>query len=163
MVLSKQEILKLIGSRKLIIEPFDKKLVEAASVKLTLGEFYLADRWPYELDSRNPPPPPPAKGALIVPERLTHSYTLVPGDQIVAGTKEAITLPDDVCAWITPRARTAALRLNLDIATGFIQPGTTAERLFFIIRNQGHSQVVLHHGINICQLVLCRVGKESSS
>lgn len=48
--------------------------------------------------------------------------------------------------------------LNLDIATGFIQPGTTRERLFFSIRNPGRSQVLLHLGIHICQLVLSRVG-----
>jgi deoxycytidine triphosphate deaminase len=159
MVLGKPEILRLIDDGKVVIDPFDKKLVEAATVKLTLGELYLADRWPHKLSSRRPPPPPPAKGSLVVPVALRHPYSLAPGDQVVAGTKEAITLPDDVCAWITPRARTAVLGLNLDIATGFIQPGTTKERLFFAIRNPGRSEVILYPGVRICQLVLNRVGE----
>jgi dCTP deaminase len=157
MALGKDEILKLIDAGRVVIDPFDKKLVEAATVKLTLGEFYLADRWPRTLSSRRPPPPPPAKGSLVVPVALKHPYTLAPGDNVVARTKEAITLPDDICAWITPRARTAVLGLNLDIATGFIQPGTTRERLFFAIRNPGRSEVVLYPGIRVCQLVLSRV------
>jgi len=157
-VLNKKSILAAIESGRLKIDPYDKKLVRAASIKLTLAELYLADRWPHRLDSRKQPPRPPAKGALIMPKRLTHPYELVPRDRVIAGTLEKITLPDDICAEIRPRARTTALGFNLDITPGFIQPGTKEERLFFAIRNPGHSVVVLHPGIRICQLILSRVG-----
>jgi deoxycytidine triphosphate deaminase len=143
-VLNKKSILAAIDSGRLKIVPYDRKLVRAASIKLTLAELYLADRWPHRLDSRKQPPRPPAEGALIVPKRLTRPYELGPGDRVIAGTRERITLSADICAEIRPRARTTALGLNLDIAPGFIQPGTKEEQLFFAIRNPGHSVVVLH-------------------
>jgi hypothetical protein len=46
----------------------------------------------------------------------------------------------------------------LSPVTGFIEPGTKKERLFFAIRNPGRSEVMLRPGVHLCQLVLNRVG-----
>ena len=81
-------------------------------------------------------------------------FMLAPGHSVVGETMEKITLPNDVCGWITGRGRLVILGLNLQISTGFVKPGTNEEQLFFLISNLSTASVALTPGIKICQLVL---------
>lgn len=155
MILKKSEILKEINAGRLIIEPFDIASVKEASIELALGsEFGEFAKLPNVsiIDPNNPP------SSTVFPLNLpTKPYELNSNWCVVGKTMEKITLPLDICGWITPRARTAIYKTSLDISSGFVQPGTSNESLFFLITNVGRVSVKLQAGMRIIQLILMRL------
>ena len=161
-VLSREDIVKAIDEGKIILHPCDKGNVREGSIDLrlgnTLGKFI--------------PIHPLRDMAKIVDnaERLrkpvvewvnvrTDYWELAPGDSVVGQTYEKVTLPKNVCGWLTGRGRLVILGLNLQISTGFISPDTTAENLFFLITNLSTTAVALHPMTKICQIVLQKMSR----
>ncbi len=154
MVFGKDDILKQIAAGRIVIDPFDEKAVGIASVELTLKpEFGIFSGTGGPVDVSRP------TGSALnwIPASKSRDYKLESGGCLVGKTREKISLPLDICAWITPKARTAVFDLSLEISSGFIQPGTNNEHLFFLITNSGRLPILLHPGIRICQLVLNRL------
>ena len=157
MVLKREEILKEIAKGKIVIEPFDEKAIKDASIELSLGAIgifgELKDKnGPIIIDPYNPP-----LSAVHRIPFVKSKYPLMPNERVVGETKEKITLPSEICGWLTPRARTSIYELNLSISSGFIQPGITEEKLFFLITNVGRVNVLLRPDIKIIQLILIKL------
>lgn len=152
MLLKREEIIKAINVGEIIINPYDINSVKEASIELTIGEEIGIFRSNLRLiSSLNP------SDAVSWTPFTKAQYVLKPNERVVGKTKETITLSNNICGWITPRGRTVTFGLNLSIAPGFVQPGTTNENLFFIITNVGQVPVLLHPGIKIVQLILMRL------
>ncbi len=159
MALKKDEILKEIERGRVKIEPYSAEMVKAASIELTLGsqigvfgELKDFKGEPITIDPDNPP------SSVVQPLPFEKTkYELAPNEKVVGKTLEKITLPPDICGWITPRARTSIYELNLSISSGFVQPGISTQSLFFLITNVGRVKVILRPGIKLVQLILMRL------
>jgi len=148
MILTKPEILKEIRRKRLIIEPFDESAIGPASIDLTLGDHLRVF----------------TKNGGIVPDDVDYkkvtklidisgSYILEPRELVFGITREKITLPEDVAAWINSRSRFARIGLMSHITAPFICPGVS-NRQVLEIYNAGPKKIKLIPGSKICQLVL---------
>lgn len=153
-ILNAKQILESIENGKIKIEPFSPDKLKDASIELSLSnEFGILQELHYpvsslEVDSNRP---------VVKWEKVNNIYMLAPQRNVVGRTKERITLPEDIAGWITGRGRITLLGLNLHISTGFVQPNTKNEELFFLITNLGTASISLAPDTKICQLVLFRL------
>ncbi|MEO0082668.1 MAG: hypothetical protein ABIL25_10355 [candidate division WOR-3 bacterium] len=153
-ILSRSAILTGMEKGWVRIEPFIEENVKAASVELLLSNEY------FELKKRDQPLTIDKYadiGDALELKKGGNSIELPPGKTIVCQTRERISLPDDIAGWITPRGRTVLRGLNLQVSTGFVQPGTRDKQLFFLVCNVGPNVVLLKTDDKICQLVLFRL------
>lgn len=153
-ILNAKEIFNEIEQGKIKIDPFSPESVKDASVELTLSnEFGRLKELHYPINSLEVDPNRP----IVEWERANKVFMLAPQKCVVGKTKEKITLPEDIAGWITGRGKLTLLGLNLQISTGFVQPNTKNEELFFLITNLGTASVSLAPDTKICQLILFRL------
>lgn len=150
MILTKQEILKLIEEKKLKLEPLDKESITPASVDLSLGD---------KIRVFNSP-----KAIIDLKEEIDYEkisdevsikdgFKLKPGELVLGITKEKVTLPENVAGWLQSRSRFARVGLMSHITAPFIFPGVENHQVLEIF-NSGHHPIILRPGIKICQLIL---------
>jgi dCTP deaminase len=150
MVLTKNKLLKLIKSKKLIIEPYDESAVGPASIDLTLD-----NKLRIFTKSQN---------AIEVKEGLDYKkytkiidiskgYVLKSGELVLGITKEKVTLPENMSGWLQSRSRFARLGLMSHITAPFICPGVS-NRQVLEIYNAGPRKLKLFPGVKICQLII---------
>ena len=94
-----------------------------------------------------------AERDLLERKTVTDHYLLLPGEAIIAQTKEKVKLAPDLCGWLEGRGRFARLGLDIRIAAGFIQPGVDAQ-VFFSITNHSPAALELYPGTKVCQLIV---------
>jgi len=159
-ILTKEEILKEIEKKALVITPFSKDQVGPASVDLHLGpEFRMFKKvhQTFIVDDA-------ASSEKELTERTIvkqgNHYLLTPGETVLAVTRERIKLPPYLCGWLEGRGRFARLGLDIRIGAGFVQPGTD-NQVFFTITNQGPAVLEIYPGTRICQLILQRTVGEA--
>lgn len=88
-------------------------------------------------------------------------FDLLPGEHIIVGTLEKISLPNNLMAVLYPRSSTNRKGLSLDL-TGIVDSGYEGQ-LTMPIRNNSKSQVVrLYPGERICQLVFETLTEETN-
>ncbi len=155
MILTKNEILKLLKEKKLAITPFSKDQVGPASIDLTLGKEFRIYKKQQKIDIKE------NQDAAAYTERIvTNSLTLKPGDFILGISEERIKLPGNICGIMTGRSRFARLGLAIHATSDFIQPGVD-NRQVFEIKNFSNNDLVLHAGAKISQLVLIKTKGKS--
>ncbi|MBU4502929.1 MAG: dCTP deaminase [Nanoarchaeota archaeon] len=149
-VLSKKDILKLIRKGKIVISPFSESQVGPASIDLRLGEYFRVFR--------------KGKTANIVEGTDYKDFTklvkkdfiiLKPNEFVLGVTKEKITLPADVCGWLTGRSRFARLGLSIHITASFIQPGISNKQVLEM-KNVSSIPLRLIPGTKVCQIILMK-------
>ncbi|MFH1802198.1 MAG: dCTP deaminase [archaeon] len=150
MILTKEEILKLIEEKRLLLDPFDKESITPASIDLALGDKIRI------FNSRN--------SKIDISEEIdyekitkevdiTNGFELEPGELVLGITKEKITLPESVAGWLQSRSRFARIGLMSHITAPFIFPGVENHQVLEIF-NSGHHPIILRPGVKICQLIL---------
>jgi dCTP deaminase len=147
MILTKQEILKEIKKKRIVIEPFDESSVGPASVDLTLdNKLRVFNSKPKiieeDVDYKK------IYGLIDISE----GYVLKSGELVLGITKEKITLPEDICGWLNSRSRFARIGLMSHITAPFIAPGISNRQILEIF-NAGKNKIKLIPGTKICQLV----------
>lgn len=149
-LLTKQNILEEIKSKRLVIDPpLKSSQLNGASIDLTLGSDYRIFRQ--------------RAGAIDILETTDYkryttkksagSILLKPQETILAITKEKISLPDNIVGWLEGRSRFARLGLLIHISAGLIHPGVK-NRQVLEITNLSPNILRLHEGVRICQLAL---------
>ncbi len=148
MILTKEEILKKIKQGRIKVYPFDESAIGPASIDLTLdNQLRIFDK----------------KGTIIQEDAdykkvtkvidISKGYILKINELVLGITKEKITLPENICAWINSRSRFARIGLMSHITAPFIAPGVS-NRQVLEIYNAGNHPIQLMPGVKICQLVL---------
>ncbi len=153
-ILRKSEIQKEIEAGRIIIDPYFPESVKAASVELLLSNRFgkLRKQSQPVISSKFSP-----ENEAVDWETAVNTIEIPPAETRVGTTKEKISLPDDIVGWITPRGKTALLGLNIQISTGFVQPGTRDEELFFLMTNIGKTDVSLLIDSKLCQLIFFKL------
>lgn len=155
MILTKQEIIKEIKSKRIQLVPFKENNINDASIDLTLDDTFWIFKKDYKLNLTEKTD----VETLCVKKKLP-SITLKPGDFILGRTLEKITLPDDVCGLLSGRSRFARLGLAIDVTAFFIQPGVSNHQVFEI-KNLSHHELTIKPGLKIAQIILERTEGKS--
>ncbi len=151
-VLSHDEIISLLDSGSLKIEPLNIKQIGPGSIDLSLGSVFRIFKKVNKVitvdDSTD------YKG-LTEEIRLKKGERLLmqPGELVNAITVEKIRLPDYISARIDGRSRFARLGLLTHVSSGFMQPGTSG-RIVLEMANLSPIALSIGPGTKICQLIL---------
>jgi len=144
MILSKETIMKRVGSGSIGLDPSPRsEQYQPASLDLRLGDEV------YDVTSD---------------ERYTvsESVTVDPGDRLLGHTWGTIDMPDDLAGQVTGRSSLGRLFVTVHQTAGWIDPGFTGE-ITFEIANLSHSVVELAVGQRVAQMVFFRVDNPSDS
>jgi dCTP deaminase len=151
-VLTRDAILQEIDQGRIVIEPFARDQVGAASIDLTLGDemrvIEPTDQ-PIEIREDTDYRVHTTVGSLVEPFRLE------PGVTIHGITRETITLPPNLCGFLEGRSRYARLGLMIHVTSAFVQPGVR-NRQVLELSNVSRQPLLIHSGVRVCQLVLMR-------
>jgi dCTP deaminase len=155
-VLTRDAILAEIEAGRLVIEPFAKDQLGAASIDLTLGDEIrvMRNHEPIDLVADSD-----YRDHTRV-ERLDRPYVLASGSTIHGITRERITLPMNLCGFLEGRSRFARLGLMIHVTSAFVQPGVS-NRQVLEMSNVSGRPLRIHAGVRLCQLVLMRTEGEA--
>ncbi len=149
-ILSKPEILKLIKSGDLKINPFNQKNIGPASIDFHLDNSFRV----FKQSSTN----------LTIGQKVDYhpvtkliqvkdSITLLPGRSVHGITIESLTLPTNICGWIQGRSSLARVGLMVHITANFIHPGARGKQVLEMT-NAGPIPLTIKVNIPICQIIL---------
>lgn len=154
-LLARSELIKLIRSGELKVEPFEESQVGAGSIDLRLGNDFRVFR----------------KGARSLRvtdeadyERITEAIRVEDGEELLVRpgellngiTKEKLTLPESLAAFIEGRSSLARVGLITHLSSGFIHPGTS-NRTVLEIANVSPVPLRITPGTRICQVIFLEV------
>ncbi len=148
MILSRNEILKLVKSKKIAITPFKEENIGPASIDLTLGKEFRVYKKKSKIDMNEN-----TDYKDYTEQIVTDSITLKPNEFILGISEERIKLPDNICGTLCGRSRFARLGLIIHATASFIQPGIDNKQVFEI-KNLSENDIILHAGTRISQLSL---------
>ncbi|OGG13900.1 dCTP deaminase [Candidatus Gottesmanbacteria bacterium RIFCSPHIGHO2_02_FULL_39_11] len=153
MVLSDRDIKKAIKSKRIIIKPLPDFSTQLGSctLDLRLGNVYRVfnhSRTPF-LDPRNPETIPNITSEITIND--TESFTLHPGEFILAITKEYIEMPDDLTGRLEGRSSIGRMGVVIHSTAANIECGFRGQ-ITLELANMGPIPVILYPGIRICSL-----------
>ncbi len=151
MILGRQEILKLIDSGDIRIEPFEPKALGPASYDIALSpKFRVFDRYSEFIDIRDDSFDPAVFGDVV--DTGGGPIEIQPGQLILGMSVERITLSNRVMGWISGRSRFARIGLLVHVSSNLIQPGVSNHQILEIV-NLSPRPIRLWPGVRIAQIV----------
>lgn len=161
MILTKQEILKLVRAKKIEIKPFNENNIGMASIDLTLSNEFASlknktintkgfDNDNIFLRQYN----------ALLKKIKAKKIILKPGGFILSITKERIKLPLNICGFLCGRSRYARIGILVHATAPFVQPGVN-NRQIFEIKNVSQNKIILNSGAKIGQLILFKTSKNT--
>lgn len=129
-----------------LVSPFDPQLLNPCSYDLTLGEALLAQD-----ESQRWHPFSPKNADKIAYTRRSRAKVMLPGEFLLATTKETITLPDNMAAQIVGKSSIGRMGLFIQNA-GHIDPGFSGQVTLELF-NASELILDLSEFDRICQIV----------
>lgn len=156
MIIPDHQIRKLLSEGKVKMEPLEDSQIQAACIDLRLGSEFRVFKHTQEafIDSRNP------KEYTELCKVGDRPFVIHPGEFILGITKERITLPDDIAAYVDGKSSLGRLGVTAHITSSLVEPGWDGN-LVLEIANLGKMPVTLYPGMKICKLVLMRMSAPS--
>jgi dCTP deaminase len=148
-ILTKNEIIKQIKMGRIKISGFHESFVGAGSVDFHLGREFRVFKQAKEIFHVKEDMDVSKVTKLI---EIEDYITLLPGQSVHGITKEKLTLPSNLCAWIQGKSSLARIGLLVHITANFIHPGTNS-KIVLEMTNAGPMPLAIHPGIAICQIV----------
>lgn len=154
MILSDGEIIAHLSDGSLKISPLEDIQIQPASVDITLGNTFSA------LEN--------VKSGIIIPNNSfvyntfsADKYLLLPGQFILATTREYISLPNNLTAFVEGRSSWGRLGLFIQNA-GWVDPGFQGE-ITLELYNANRYAIELTAGLRIGQLVFAKMEYDAKS
>jgi dCTP deaminase len=143
-----------VQAGRLVIDPFDERLVQPASVDLRLGrEFrvFRNYRLPY-IDVKQEMP------HLTELESIdeVNPFILHPGEFVLAVTMERVEIPDDLVGRLDGKSSLGRLGLIVHSTAGFVDPGFKG-RLTLELTNVANLPVTLYYAMPVSQISFSRL------
>ena len=148
-ILTKKEKFKKKKKKRIVIEPFNPSAIGPASIDLSLSNTIRVlkkDKRKILLSAKTD-----YKDYFTI-KKIGKGYNLKPGELVLGITKEKITLPPNICAWLNSRSRFARIGLMSHITAPFISPGISNHQVLEIY-NAGNHIITLKPNIKICQMI----------
>ena len=154
MVLSDRSIREEIAAGRLVIDPFEDRFVQPASVDLRLGrEFrvFRNYRLPY-IDVKQEMP------ELTEMESIDDAtpFILHPGEFVLAVTMERVEIPADLVGRLDGKSSLGRLGLIVHSTAGFVDPGFKG-RLTLELTNVANLPITLYYAMPVSQISFSRL------
>ena len=153
MILSDKAIMTLLKKGTLSISPLQDDQIQPASVDIRLGNTFsvVEDSSTVILTFTN---------KIAYKEIHAETYLLLPGQFVLATTREYISLPDDLTAFVEGRSSLGRMGLFIQNA-GWVDPGFSGE-ITLELFNANRCAIELQSGRRIGQLVFARMDQAAS-
>lgn len=162
MILSGEQIREYIRQGRIVIEPFDERLIGPSQIDLRLDSKFrvfkstnLVD--PFDRKSVE-------KNTELV-DTKGNPFVIQPGQLILGVTLEKVAIPNDLVASIEGRSSIARMGVFIHISSGHVNPGSGLRNPIPVtleILNMNPSPVKLHPGMRVCQLLFYAMDKAVS-
>jgi dCTP deaminase len=151
-ILTRDEIMKLLRSGEIEIEPFSEELIGPASIDLRLGnDFRVFKNARKTYDVLEGSELENITELVHVPD--DEFLMLMPGRSCLGITLERIKLPSTICGWLQGRSRFARLGLVIHSTASFVQPGVNNKQVLEIT-NTGQIPLNVIPKVALCQIIL---------
>ncbi len=154
MVLSDRTIREEIAAGRLVIDPFEDRFVQPASVDLRLGREFRVFR-NYRLPYIDVKKEMPELTELEVIDEGT-PFILHPGEFVLAVTLERVEIPDDIVGRLDGKSSLGRLGLIVHSTAGFVDPGFKG-RLTLELTNVANLPITLYYAMSVSQISFSRL------
>ncbi len=154
MVLSDRSIRQEIEDGRIVIDPYDERLVQPSSVDVRVDRRFRVfrnSRYPY-IDVRQ------QMEELTEPVSIEgdEPFILHPGEFVLGQTLERISLPDDLVARLEGKSSLGRLGLLIHSTAGFVDPGFSGN-ITLELSNVANLPITIYHGMPIGQISFMRM------
>ncbi len=156
MILSDATLRELIGSGRILLDPYDPELVQPASVDVRLGTEFRAMR-NSRLTHIDPfDPHDKLMETVSVPEG--EPFVLHPGEFALGHTAETVGCPDDIVGVVNGKSSLGRLGIQVHATAGFIDPGFKGT-VVLELSNVSNLPILLRPGMKVAQLVFQKLDR----
>jgi dCTP deaminase len=153
-VLSDRSIRQEIEDGRIVIDPYDERLVQPSSVDVRVDRRFRVfrnSRYPY-IDVRQ------QMEELTEPVSIEgdEPFILHPGEFVLGQTLERISLPDDLVARLEGKSSLGRLGLLIHSTAGFVDPGFSGN-ITLELSNVANLPITIYHGMPIGQISFMRM------
>ena len=160
MLLSDRDILAEIDNGRVVLDPFERSMIQPSSIDVRLDKFFRV------FDNHKYPHIDPAadQSDLIreVSVERGEEFILHPGEFVLGSTYERVTLPDDVAARLEGKSSLGRLGLLTHSTAGFIDPGFSGH-VTLELANVATLPIKLYPGMKIGQLCFFRLSSPAEN
>ncbi len=152
-VLSGDQIKEYIKLGRIVIDPFDEKLVGPSQVDLRLGTKFRIFK---QLNLVDPYDPKTLEKNTKLVDTKGKPFIIQPQQLVLGVTMEKLSIPNDLVASIEGRSSIARMGVFIHISSGHVNPGSGSRKPIPVtleILNMNPSPVKLYPGMRICQLL----------
>jgi dCTP deaminase len=154
MLLSDRDIGAEIQAGRVVVEPFDPKMIQPSSVDVRLDRFFrVFENHRYEVIDPSIEQSDLTREVAVAGDDF---FILHPGEFVLASTYEVITLPDDIAGRLEGKSSLGRLGLLTHSTAGFIDPGFSGH-ITLELSNVSNLPVKLYPGMKIGQLCLIKL------
>ena len=158
MLLSDRDIAAEIKGGRVVVEPFDAKMIQPSSVDVRLDRFFrVFENHRYEVIDPSVEQPELTREVAVAPNEF---FILHPGEFVLASTYEVITLPDDIAGRLEGKSSLGRLGFLTHSTAGFIDPGFSGH-ITLELSNVANLPVKLYPGMKIGQLCLIKLSSSA--
>ena len=154
MVLSDRSIREEIAAGRLVIDPFEERFVQPASVDLRLGREFRVFR-NYRLPYIDVKQEMPQLTEVEVIDEFS-PFILHPGEFVLAVTIERVELPPDLVGRLDGKSSLGRLGLIVHSTAGFVDPGFNG-RLTLELTNVANLPITLYYAMPVSQISFARL------
>ncbi|MBL7051675.1 MAG: dCTP deaminase [Nanoarchaeota archaeon] len=155
MVLTKAVIKREIKDRNIKVKPYKSKYLGDASLDICLGDEF----WVFG-ENKNITLNDKTDFKKYTKKIKANSITLMPGAFVLGMSKEKISLPSNICGFLSGRSRFARMGIVVHATAFVVHPGVS-NRQMFEIKNMSNNTLTLKKGLRIAQLVFMRTEGQS--
>ena len=150
MMLSNEDIKKVIDSGELRITPFSEKFLRSSGITMHLGKELLKPQAGYVVDVTKAEPPP-YESIIITREA---PYALQPGEFLLGHTMENVTVGSSLGFMIEGRSTLARVGLTIVQTAMMVYPGHSDRPVTIELANHGPNPILLYPNMKIARVVL---------
>ena len=154
MVLSDRSIRAEIEAGRIVIDPYDERLIQPSSIDVRVDSRFRVfhnSRYPY-IDVRQPMD----DLTELVDKPGDEPFILHPGEFVLGQTLERVTLPEDLVARLEGKSSLGRLGLLIHSTAGFVDPGFSGN-LTLELSNVANLPITIYQGMPIGQISFMRM------
>ena len=154
MLLSDRDLTVELDAGRLVIEPYDSKMLQPSSVDVRLDRFFrVFDNTKY---THIDPSLQQDELTSLVEANGEDPFVLHPGEFVLGSTFECVSLPDDLAGRLEGKSSLGRLGLLTHSTAGFIDPGFNGH-ITLELSNVANLPITLWPGMKIGQLCMFRL------
>ena len=158
MLLSDRDLRAELDAGRLGVDPYDDTMLQPSSIDIRLDRFFrvfVNTKYTHIDPARQQD----ELTSLVEPEG-DNPFVLHPGEFVLGGTFERVSLPDDLAGRLEGKSSLGRLGLLTHSTAGFIDPGFTGH-ITLELSNVANLPITLWPGMKIGQLCLFRLSSPS--